>query len=228
MKLRVSLIAALLLCLPGLAMADGVATIALDEDQSMQLAWQGEQTVRMEVGQADSYMLLRDGSVYSVTNTSGTPRVMNLTSMMKAFGAAAAQQNGGNSPFGDAHVEKVVDTGKTRTVAGITGKVYQVTAVDADGTTRTTETVLTDNPLVVEMTRAYLGGFMSAFAESDDKFQETMAALPGDMKGILASGDGYAIQSISADVPSADYFALPAKPKDLGGMLQSIMSGRQN
>lgn len=208
-----------LLVLPLAALAGGTATLATDGG-TIQLAWQDDGAVRMDTQSQNSYMLMRDGKIYTVDMSAQPPRVMDMSGMMKMFSAMAGKSTQSQLPFGQ--IESVEATGESATVAGIEGRVYEITVTDADGQTKTKTAVLTDNPLVVSMTQAYVNSLLKAMAP--DMADKLLAALPADDRGLLRSGDDeFRITAISDEEPAASVFALPAKPTSLGQMMQQMM-----
>lgn len=219
--------ARILLCLaamllPLAAIAGGTATIATDGG-TMQLAWQDHGAVRMDIEGQDHYMVMRDGRIYAVDMSAQPPRVMDMSGMMKMFAAMAGESAQSQMPFGQ--IESVEATGESATVAGIEGRVYEVTMTDPDGQTETKTVVLTDNPLVVSMTQAYVDALLQTLAP--DVAAGLLAALPADDRGLLRSGESdFRVTAISGEEPSASLFELPAEPTSLGQMMQQMMKQR--
>lgn len=190
------------------AMAGGTATIA-SQEQSMSLEYNGE-LVRMNVGdQSDTYMLIRDGRMYSVSGD----MVFDASSLMRNF---ASQAPAPGDDVGDFHGMKA--TGRTETVAGIGGEVYVIDFTDSEGRRQQKEAVLSSDRRAREMQDAFMqmtrvmaeatGTNTSGAAEMD-------AALDG--RGILRMGNEMRVTAISGSTPSASRFALPAEPQKLGG-----------
>ena len=122
-------------------------------------------------------------------------------------------------------IKSVKATGDTQTVAGIKGEVYTLTAIDKKGQRKTMEAVFTSDPLVVEMTTAYL-----AFSESmigAKNMSEFKNAFPKDKQGLLRLGDDMVVQSISNKKPAASTFELPAKPTNMNDMMKGLMKQLQ-
>ncbi len=215
------LLAMAALSLPLAALADGEATFAMGPDQAetMTLIWKNADTLRMQPPGSPDYLIVRDGKAYSVTDVDGTPQVIAMADMMKMMGAMAgnAAQPQSKTPFGS--IASVKATGATETVAGIEGRVHHMTWTDADGSKQSGDAVLTDNPLVVEMTRAYLGSITAIFGS--DIGQSFWDAVPGNDRGLLRVSDQFQVKSLSAATSPASTFELPAKPVDL----QQIMRG---
>ncbi|MDN5844039.1 MAG: hypothetical protein L0H54_11420 [Alcaligenaceae bacterium] len=223
----VSLSAVAMASLPMLASAAGTATI---EGKSMSdgpitIMWQDDGALRInpDPNAPENYMIVRDGKVYNVSRGDGKPMVMEVGGMLKAFGAMAADSQKGEQAI-PAGIESVEATGKSETVAGIEGHVYKVTTVNADGTKKTGEVVLSSDPRATEMTEMYMTTMLSIFAQSDP--QAILDALPDDERGMLRYDQDYYLTSISGDAPAADQFKLPAKPTNLADMLKNLQLGK--
>lgn len=214
---KLVLASALFIPLP--LLAAGTATL-LTDNESSKLAWVDQQTVRMDVPADNGYMVLRDSKVYMVNpNASdGMPTVMEVGGMIQ--GMAAAMGESDNSPLSQ-QVESIEATGKTEVVAGITGDVYDVTIKDGKGNIENKQMVLTSDPLVVEMTEAFFG--LTGTMVGVERISEFSNALPDKNRGLLRVGDEMVLQSISSDAPAANTFELPAKPTDMGSMMQDLM-----
>lgn len=203
-----SLLAAACVASTAPALAGGTATIA-SQDQSMSLEYDGE-LVRMNVeGQSDTYMVIRDGRMYSVSGG----MVFDASSIMRNF---ASQAPAPGDDVGDFHGMKA--TGRSETVAGIRGEVYVIDFTDSDGRRQQKEAVLSSDRRAREMQDAFMhmtrvmaeatGTNTSGAAEMD-------AALDG--RGILRMGNEMRVTAISGSTPSDARFALPSEPQKLGG-----------
>lgn len=223
LRLSVRLTALAVTSLPMLALAAGTATI---EGKSMSdgpitIMWQDDGAMRMnpDPNSPGNYMIVHDGKVYNVSRSGGKPMVMEVGGMLKAFGAMATEGQKGKDAI-PAGIESVQATGKSETVAGIDGHVYKVTVVNADGTKKTGEVVLSSDPRVTEMTQMYMTTMLSVFGQSDP--QEYLDALPDDERGLLRYDQDYYLTSISGEAPAADQFKLPAKPINFADMLKNL------
>lgn len=214
---RLQCLAAALLLVPLAALAGGNAALRANSGgggTDINISWSGDGELRMETGNSPGYFIVRGGKAYMVMQQGGRTLVMDLASMMKM----AAGQAGG-MPSGDTfgRVESIEATGASETVAGIEGRVYQVTWTDSDGKRRSGEVVLTDDPLVAEMTDAYLGAVQAMSGAETDAYR---GSLPEGERGLLRSGDDFRLESISGDAPPSGHFELPAEPMKLPDMMQ--------
>jgi len=230
-RLRCAIMVAWLL--PCAALAGGKASLVMDHvpvpatGQSMSgeasdatVIWNDDDAVRMDIKGQSGYLLMRDDNVYSVSQSGGGAQVMELSGMMKmmqSMGRTAAKA-GNKNPFG--RVDSVNATGDTETVAGIEGRVYHMSWTSGDGRRQSGDAVLTDNALVVAMTRAYIG--VLAGMGGEDTWSAFQNALPGKDRGLLRMGDQFRVGSIRRADPSASTFTLPAKPMDMKSLMGGI------
>lgn len=226
--------AVVLFLLPCTAFAGGKATM-ITTSQPMQqpgrsapsgastqsttlLTWRDADTLRMDMGNDGEYMIVRDGKAYSVSQDDGETMVMDMEGMSAMVQAMASKGGKKKNPFGS--IDSVKATGATDTVADVKGRVYQMTWTDPNGSKKSGEAVLTDDPLVVEMTRTYfssMGNMVGA-----DVTGAFLDALPDAGQGLLRMGDQMRVKSISRVDPPASTFKLPAKPVSLKEMMQGI------
>lgn len=212
----IKILTAVATLLPAFAIAAGTATLRT-ENETMQILWQDDGKVRVGELNKQDHVIVRDHKAYAVSTSQGAPHVIDLSSMMDMFSAMADRSIKDAVPD---RIDKVEPTGATETVAGIKGHVYNVTTTDSDGKSETLEAVLTDDPLVVELTEVYVSTIRTMTGL--EKVDEIAAALPKKHKGILRAGDDFRLESISADAPSADKFELPGQPMDLKNMMQGL------
>lgn len=222
---RLSLVLALATFVPLPLLAAGTATIDNGEEVN-NLYWQDAQTVRMDMSAESSYMLLRDGKTYIVDPDADAsmPPVMEVGAMMRGMVDAFADDEEAASPLLN-RIESVKKTGKTETIAGIKGDVYEAVSRDRKGQAENTQLVLTSDPLVVEMTEAYLA--YSASMLGPERIAEIRNALPKGKRGLLRAGDDMVVQAVSKDKPAADMFELPAEPVNFGDMMKHLMEQAQ-
>ncbi len=209
--------------LPLAAHAGGKAAFTTGDSThqaTMTLIWRDAANLRMQVGNQPGYFVVHQGKAYSVSEVGGTPRVMDMQGMMQmmlSIGGKAAQKQL-MTDFG--HVGSVQATGKTETVAGIEGRVYQMHWTDRDGASKSEHVVLTDNALVVEMTQAYFDSISAMYGSQGGlAFQK---GFPGHDRGLLRVGDSFRLKSITNFNPPASTFELPAKPMDMQELMRGL------
>jgi hypothetical protein len=209
----------LLSALPVLA---GTATVtAGKEGQSMTFEYAGDDLLRMSTSE-DTYMLVRDNTLYIVGNEGGEPMVFNASSMMQQAAPAATTNE----------FVSLKKAGRSETVAGIRGDVYLLTMRE-EGKERTEEVVMSDDERAIEFRDAL---FMMARAtmaaldnpESKANSEEMEAQLRDTGMGILRVGEEMTVSRISGEKVAAARFELPAEPMDmqgLGAMMGSMGQG---
>lgn len=217
----------LLAALPALA---GTATItAGDEGQSMTFEYAGDDLLRMSTSE-DTYMLVRDNTLYIVGNEGGEPMVFNASSMMRGFSGMMQQAAPAATTNEFVSLEA---TGRTETVAGIEGEVYLLTMRE-EGEERTEDVVMSDDERAIEFRDAL---FMMARAtmaaldnpESKANSEEMEARLRDTGMGILRVGQEMTVSRITGERVAAARFELPAEPMDmqgLGAMMGSMGQGQ--
>lgn len=232
MKHALTLTASLALLAPALAWAaGGKATLeSSDGQQRLQstLEYDGRGALRMTAGQdPNQYLLHRDGKVYSVFSQDGTPLVVEMGAMLKTLGGMA-QQNAGQQPLaGDvAEFRDLRDTGRTETVAGIKGRVHELSYVDSQGRARTESLVLSSDGRARELTQTLFafGEAMAAAAATAEPAgsRRLETEIVGGNQGVLRFGTQFRVLAFDGSTPSAARFELPAAPTqmpDLGGMM---------
>lgn len=229
-------LAAVTLLLPSMVVAGGEAVMIASaqpmqtegvakgaEQTTMTMTWQDANNMRINFADdSNTYLLMRDGKAYTISQEDGETLVMDMASMggmFKAMGQAMNKDHKNGDPFGS--IDSVTATQQSETVAGIKGKVYNMTWTEPDGTQQSGKAVLTSDPLTVEMTQAYIN-YMGAMLGSDHvrAYQE---ALPSNDTGLLQMADQFYVESIRATDPAASLFELPAEPMDLQSLMGDLM-----
>ena len=226
-SIRPALALALTVLTPLPLLAAGSATIKNGDDVS-RMSWQDPQTVRTDTATEDAYMVLRDGKTYLVSTQidSGMPPVMEVGDMVQGLADALDEDGALTSPSARTpRIESVRKTGRTETVAGIQGDVYDVTLVDDQGETSHQSMVLTSDALATEMTAAYFA--ISGSIVGTERVAEFTDALPARQRGLLRLGDDIVVQAISSAAPAADTFELPAEPVNFGDLMKELMAPSQ-
>ncbi|GAB5412993.1 MAG: hypothetical protein Cons2KO_05960 [Congregibacter sp.] len=190
-----------------------------------------EKALRVESADPSSYALVRDGTIYTVTQQDGQVIVVDAGAMMKQFGNAAAAAASAPSDL-SAEVVSLEKTSRTETVAGIQGQVYEIRFIDEDGQEQTEEIVLSKNRLalefrdalflMVDVAASFAGGGAS---KVENDMRKSIAALDS---GMLRYGNELVLLSISGDPVDETRFELPAEPMDmsgLGGMIGAMGAG---
>ena len=67
----------------------GAADVATSEGGRMKFEYADDGRLRINMQEADSYMLVRDGEIYAVSESNGSPQVISLLQAMNMFGGMA-------------------------------------------------------------------------------------------------------------------------------------------
>ncbi len=203
--------------------ASGIAVLQGEntQDSNMKIEYLDRSTVRMNVSDkrgSDSYMLVRDGRAYMVSNSRGETIVMDMAQL-----GSMAKGMGMNMGAGDSFKQELLKynrTGRSETVAGYRGDVYSLTWRDSRGT-HTDEAVLSSHQNVREFSDAWMylaktmANSMNQQIISDDSIWNF---LEGEGKGVLRLGDDFRVVSIESKNINANRFVLPAAPMQMPGM----------
>jgi hypothetical protein len=189
-------------------LAGGWARIA-STGEEMKLEYRGAR-LRMSVGGQgeDAYMLIRDGKIYSVSGD----MVIDAGSMMQAFGGQTKTPGDSLARF-----HALEATGRSETVAGISGEVHVLDFTDHDGRRQQKDVVLSEDDRVVALQEAFLRmtkTMAEATGTDTGGAADLEAALDG--RGVLRMGNEMRVTEISGETPAAERFELPSEPKSMG------------
>ncbi|HHJ13170.1 MAG TPA: hypothetical protein ENJ79_02170 [Gammaproteobacteria bacterium] len=218
---------AILLGWGGTAQAGGSAVFeARDESmhggaERMDVHWSGGD--RLRVSHEGGYTLYRDGHVYMVHASNGKPEVYDLQAMMQQM--QGMQPGGGavQGGFGETLV-KARKTGRTEVVAGLRGEVHEVTVRWEKGE-ETRELVLSRDPAVVELTRAWIGMLTRISPDTDGSEESLESYLVRHKAGLLRFGDDMRLVSLDRTEPDPALFELPAPPRQMPDLRQRMPAG---
>lgn len=211
------------------AFAD-IAEVETEEGDVMTFEYEGD---RLRINTPDNeqgYMLMRDGKMYVVTQNEGQPMVFDMSSAFKMFGSMAANATPSTV---ESKVLSLEATGRSETLGGIQGEVYELRFIDHNGKEQQADMVLSKDPLARGF-RDAIQSMAMTMADSLDKdtFKseieagEQMQAKLQDLNmGVLRYGKDMQIRSIKDTSVDAARFELPAQPTDLGGMLRGAFGG---
>lgn len=194
----------------------GTATIMNGKDATT-IEYAGDK-LRMNTDD-DGYMVIRDGRMYVVTD--GT--VMDASSMMGMFGAAIPAP--GPSA---AKVEKLSNTGRTETIAGLRGEIWEIRYIDDDGRRKTSEVVLSGDARAREfqaamglMTRTLLSAAGKDTRGADVMLKE----FESRKRGMLRMDDEFRVSAVTDQRVAEDRFSLPSEPVSLPGFGGNASNG---
>ena len=214
-QLAVAGFAALAIAAAG-ARAD-IAVVSTSEGQQMTYEYKGENLRMNTDDDSGTYMLLVDGTLYSVTLSDGEYMVIDVSQAMSMFSGMLQQSTPGAA---DANVESFEATGRMKTVAGIEGEVYRVTYTDDEGKRHQSDMVLSDDPRALRFRDAVYAMAKSvtkSLGEKVDPKELQYKLLEKDM-GILSYGEDMTITSVKTTDVADARFVLPAEPMDMSGL----------
>jgi hypothetical protein len=220
----------MLTSLPLSAWAGGTAVLrssAEGRTTEMQVEYLGDRTRFNVQGQGDSYMIMRDGKAYAVTQG----MVMDLSGMAKMMGSQM-QANPGSMASNVDRYMGMHATGRSETVAGIRGDVYVVEYADENGQKHADEVVLSSDKRAWEFSQAMMkmGRSMARAAGIQERAGETEMwnTFNGKRAGVLRYGTQMQVVSLSSSDPASSRFELPSAPTqmpNLGALLSGANAG---
>jgi hypothetical protein len=221
---RRTLYPALLLTLgltASVAQAD-IAEVVDAEGNKMTFEYEGDQ-LRINMDGQGSYMLLRDNSIYVVTDQDGEIMVIDLKQTMSMFGNLAQSAV---PDMADVSVESLESTGRQETVAGISGEVYLLKFVDHEGRPQQSDLVLSPDRRAVGFRDAMhrMASSMGDLVDQQEASDKLQTQLGARNLGVLRYGSDMRVAAITETRVDAARFVLPAEPTDLSG-LGSLLGG---
>jgi hypothetical protein len=219
MPITLSLTIALLATYASNSAFAGSATVKSAEGELSTFEY-NETMLRVSIPQGDGYLVVRDNSIYSVMQADGRTLVIDASSAMKGMGSAIAQAT--PSDF-NAEVVSLEKTGRSETIAGIKGDVYDLRFVDEDGKEQNEELVLSDDSRALDF-RDALFLMMGAAVQALDIDETTDGAkvmrnqLEALDAGILRYGGDLTLTRIDGDSVDPERFTLPAEPMDMSNL----------
>lgn len=186
-------------------MADITASYEVNGKQNMQISHRDDNHLRLNMG-ADSYALYVDGKVYMVTKVGGLWMAADLSQLKQMMS---------NMPFGQQQPVplsekdyKMVKTGRTETVAGYEGNVYEFTDLRNN---EKYEAVLSEHDDIASLYQSLMkvSREIANSAGMGDKIPE-MPAVKG---GLLRQGKNLRLTSVDKEDKGLEYYQLPAGVK---------------
>lgn len=215
------------LCLATTAMAasDMVATFVYQDGNTIRLAMRDKNHVRMETT-PDSYMLLKDEKVYSVSrDENGQWTVMDMD-QLKQFGSSGLSGLfGGGSAKAPEYEVKYIKTGRSEKIAGYKGTVYQVEIREDGQVVDNDEIVLSVHSDIVRINGAWAAiGEKMAASVGDQQSKSLEAANREAHKagfgGMIRYGNDMKLKQLEKKSLGSSYFDLPdgAQQAQMGSM----------
>jgi hypothetical protein len=223
-------ITVLLALLPVSLWAEVTGVYEVQGGKTMELSYKDGDHMRMSMP-GGQFMLVNGDNTYMVRKQNEQWVAIDMAAMGKMM-QQMRKQGGGQSPgqgqpgSGDVDFR---DTGRTETVAGYEGSVYEVTGPEGE----TSEIVLSDHEDIVALSRGWVeftGNMTKQMGAVSEQMQDRMMSRSDIDKrgGILRAGDDMRIKSVSTDSKDSAYFELPegTKVQDMSGMGGGMMQGR--
>lgn len=209
---RILLFICLALALPGSALAasDIVATYKYSDGTMVTLVTRDAQHVRLDTS-ANSYTLLSGGKVYSVNCEDGQCRAMDMSAMMS--GTMGSMFGGGSDAEYEVRFEK---TGRTETVAGYKGSVYEAVTFEDGKAVNREEMVLSTHSNIKRLTEAWIALAEVMTRSMGDAFGDSLdEAKKMGYGGLLRSGDSMRLHKLSVKNLDAAYYKLPSNSQQV-------------
>lgn len=212
MKQLLAFALALFAAAAGQAVAGGSVTIEMTGRYSgpMEVSWRDD-SVKIDPSDRPAYMLMHDGSLYSVSTAGNRTVVMDLSAMQERMRGSKRAVTPATGLRRISELVSMEPAGDRETVAGIGGEVYRVTWKDVDGVTHTDDAVLTVHDKLVAMAVA-MKGFAERAATGETGPDVLGERLAAEGLGLLRFGDRYRVIEVSTTEPPAAAFELPAEP----------------
>ncbi len=195
----------------------------IEGGQTMELSYKDGDHMRMSMP-GGQFMLVNGDKTYMVRQQNGQWVAMDMAAMGQMM-QQMRQQSGQQSP---AQVEQgsgdvqFRDTGRTETIAGYEGSVYEVTSND-----ETQEVVLSDHEDIIALSQAWMefaGKMTQQMGAMNEQMEENLLSESdiSNHGGMLRLSDDMRVKSVSNDSKGSDYYELPAgtKVQDMGNMMR--------
>jgi hypothetical protein len=198
--------------------ADVQGVYSMQGGGNMKISYKDENTIRIDT-MKDSFVLINKDSTLMVNKTPQGWMAMDMAKM-----GAMAQSMKGKQPKNSWSDIKIKKTGKSETVAGFKGQVYNMTS-KVNGKTETHEMVLSREPEVMAMHKA-LGVHARRMAKSMGNnnqmdYQEMQKQMDRQkIGGLLRYDKVLTLKSLGKKNLPANYYSLPPGTKDMSSMMR--------
>lgn len=223
-----------LFCLiPTLTQGEVSGVYEMQGGKTMTLHYRDADHLRMDLGTGE-FMLVQGDKAWMVNKRGGQWTAVDMSSMgkmMQQMGFQGGQQQAQDYQQRDPSDYSFNNTGRTETVAGYEGRVYEV--VGPDG--KRTEMVLSDHEDIRTLTRGWVhfsGKMMSNMGVATDDSLDALLNHSdfGKLGGTLRVEDGMRLKSVSREGRGDDFYSLPpgTQVQDMSGMggIMQQQSGR--
>jgi hypothetical protein len=206
----------------------GAADVVSSDGNTMKFEYQGDKLRITPGNDQNSYMVLRDGRIYVVTDSNGQKMVIDANQAMGMFGGMA----GAAAPSSLAsEVVKLEATGRMETHAGISGEVYDLEYISEDGKTQRGELVLSEDERAKEFSHALSGMARSLSKTAGKNFEDASSDMQKRLEamdmGVLRYGEDMRLSAISERSIDQSRFVLPVEPTDLSNIGALMNQSRQ-
>ena len=208
MKIRYSIIALASVLVTAPALADVTAVYQLDRKNQMTVSVRDKNHVRMDMDK-DTFLLLKGEKTYSVRKDGSRWVAMDMDEIGKMSGGFAGMAMEDEQFDDEAESQgSFRDTGRTETIAGYQGKVFEV--IDQDG--ERTEVVLSNHKDLTAVTEAMARfGAQSAsnmgFAGEGE--MPDLSGVANGYTGLLRQDKHMKLVSVDKSAKGSAYFDLP-------------------
>ncbi|MGE4194524.1 MAG: hypothetical protein AB7E51_14135 [Pseudodesulfovibrio sp.] len=199
---------ALALPLSAQAASDIIATYKYSDGTMVTLCTRDSQHVRMDTSPT-AYTLLSGKKVYSVNCDSGQCQVYDLGAMSSSMGSGFTSMFGGGSePEYEVEYKK---TGRTETLAGYKGTVYEAIIKEDGKVVNREEMVLSTHSNIKKITEAWMAMAEAMTQTMGQSFQDALdEAEKKGFGGVLRYGNEMRLTKLTVKNLDLAYYALPS------------------
>nr|WP_287411705.1 hypothetical protein [Pseudodesulfovibrio sp.] len=198
------------------AASDIVATYTYSDGSMITLVTRDAHHVRMDTSPT-SYMLLSGGKVYSVTcDESGACNVMDMGQMAGMASGFSSMFGGGDEAAETEYDVRYEKTGRTETVAGYKGTVYEAKVYEDGKITSREEMVLSNHSNIKKLSEGWIAIAEALTQSMGDSFDDSMEeAKKMGYGGLLRSGNDMRLTSLTVRSLDSAYYKLPANSQQV-------------
>jgi hypothetical protein len=198
---RILALALVIFSLP--AMADITASYQVNGKQNMQISYKDDNHLRLNMG-ADNYALYVDGKVYMVTKAGGSWMATDLAQLKQMMGNMPFGQKPQAAPASEKDY-KMVKTGRTETVAGYEGNVYEFTDLRSN---EKYDVVLSEHDDIASLYKGLMK--ISREIANSAGMGSQIPEMPAVKGGLLRQGKNLRLTSVDKADKGLAYYQLPA------------------
>lgn len=203
-------ILAMLFC-ASFAWSDTVSTWKLKDGNLSTISIRDDHHIRIDTNEKDTYMLLIDQKVYMVHQENGQWSAVDMDQMA---GLLKNFSRGTDSSGPQNFRQKFTDTGRSETIAGYKGRVFEVETADETGKTKKDEIVLSNHPDIKKIQQGWIvfGGRMAQMLGQDSARKLEQSLQSAEMKahgGMLRYGDDMRLQKVENPTLDPATYRLP-------------------